>query len=95
MPSRDVEPVGWITLSTTGTRDSISIESSAGLSPDSQIIFSQIRYIVSLLSNVPRVNFAWDHSRMAAAIDKAVKTRTAVTVKENAGEAELKGAGEG
>lgn len=41
------------------------------------------------------MNSAWDHSRMAAAIDKAVKTRAAVSVKESAGEAELKGAGEG
>ena len=53
------------------------------------------RYIVSLLSNVLRVNSAWDHSRMAVAIDQAVKTRAEVTVKEKAGEAEIKGAGEG
>ena len=56
---------------------------------------TQTRYIVSLMSNVLRVNSAWDHSRMAVAIDKAVKTRGAVEVKEKAGEAEMKAAGEG
>lgn len=65
------------------------------VTPDSQNPPTQVRYIVSLLWNVSRVNSAWDHSRMAAAIDKAVKTRAAVSVKESAGEAELKGAGEG
>ncbi len=55
----------------------------------------QTRYIVSLMSNVLRVNSAWDHSRMAVAIDKAVKTRGEVEVKEKAGEAEMKAAGEG
>ncbi len=56
---------------------------------------AQTRYIVSLMSNVLRVNSAWDHSRMAVAIDKAVKTRGEVEVKEKAGEAEMKAAGEG
>ncbi len=55
----------------------------------------QTRYIVSLMSNVLRVNSAWDHSRMAVAIDKAVRTRGEVEVKEKAGEAEMKAAGEG
>ena len=55
----------------------------------------QIRYIVALMSNVLRVNSAWDHSRMAVAIDKAVKTRGEVEVKEKAGDAEMKAAGEG
>lgn len=55
----------------------------------------QTRYIVALMSNVLRVNSAWDHSRMAVAIDKAVKTRGEVEVKEKAGEAEMKAAGEG
>ncbi len=56
---------------------------------------AQVRYIVTLMSNVLRVNSAWDHSRMAVAIDKAVKTRGAVEVKEKAEEAEMKAAGEG
>ena len=55
---------------------------------------AQTRYIVALVSNVLRVNSAWDHSRLAVAIDKAVKTRGEVTVKEKAGEAEIKAAGE-
>lgn len=55
----------------------------------------QARYIVALVSNVLRVNSAWDHSRMAAAIDKAVKTRAAVPVQEKASDAEMKSAGEG
>ena len=56
---------------------------------------AQSRYIVALMSNVLRVNSAWDHSRMAVAIEKAVKTRGAVEVKEKADEAEMKAAGEG
>jgi hypothetical protein len=53
------------------------------------------RYIVALMSNVLRVNSAWDHSRMAAAIDKAVRTRSEVEPKEKADEAEIRAAGEG
>lgn len=56
---------------------------------------AQTRYIVALMSNVLRVNSAWDHSRMAVAIDNAVKTRGEVEVKEKADEAEIKAAGEG
>ncbi|MDX1433077.1 MAG: serine hydrolase [Gammaproteobacteria bacterium] len=54
----------------------------------------QTRYLVALVSNVLRVNSAWDHSRFAVAIDQAVKTRREVEVKEKAGEAEMKSAGE-
>lgn len=63
-------------------------EDPAGAQP------AQTRYIVALMSNVLRVNSAWDHSRMAVAIEKAVKTRGAVEVKEKADEAEMKAAGE-
>lgn len=40
----------------------------------------QKRYIVAMMSNVLRVNSAWDHSRVAAAIDAAVRTREAAKV---------------
>lgn len=49
------------------------------------------RYIVALLSNVLRVNSAWDHSRVGAAIDAAVETRRPVEVQES-GNAEQKAA---
>ena len=71
------------------SRPSASVGGSGGGSG------AQTRYIVALMSNVLRVNSAWDHSRMAVAIDAAVKTRAAVEVKEKAGDAEIKAAGEG
>jgi hypothetical protein len=40
----------------------------------------QKRYIVALLSDVLRVNSAWDHSRIGAAIEQAVHTRKAATI---------------
>lgn len=55
----------------------------------------QRRYLVGLVSNVKRVNSAWDHARLAAAIDAAVRTRAPVSVKESATTKELKEAGEG
>ena len=53
------------------------------------------RYIVALLSNVLRVNSAWDHSRVAAAIEEAVRTRGRIIVKEAGTEAQIKEAGKG
>lgn len=52
------------------------IESPAGRGPD------QKRYIVALLSNVLKVNSAWDHSRIAAAIEQTVRTRLPVAIKD-------------
>ena len=40
------------------------------------------RYIVALISNVLKVNSAWDHSRLAVAIHHAVLTRESTTVDE-------------
>ena len=40
------------------------------------------RYIVALVSNVLRVNSAWDHARVGAAIEEAVRTRSETVVRE-------------
>lgn len=53
------------------------------------------RYIVALMSNVLRMNSAWDHSRLAAAIDEAVRTRSATTVKEAGSATAVQDAGAG
>ena len=58
------------------------IESQASRNPE-------IRYIVSLISNVLKFNSAWDHSRFAAAIHEAMTTPGAIDVKEEASEREL------
>jgi hypothetical protein len=42
----------------------------------------QKRYIVALISNVLRVNSAWDHARIGAAIEGMIQTRAAVKIKE-------------
>lgn len=55
----------------------------------------QKRYIVALMSNVLRVNSAWDHARMAAAIDEAVRTRSKTTVKDEGTAAAINEAGKG
>jgi hypothetical protein len=52
------------------------VESPAARGPD------QKRYIVALLSNVLKVNSAWDHSRIAAAIEQTVRTRQPVAIKD-------------
>lgn len=59
-----------------------TIESPAGSDPE-------LRYIVSLVSNVLRFNSAWDHSRFAAAIHESLKTRTPADVREQASSSEL------
>jgi len=53
------------------------------------------RYIVSLMSNVMKINSAWDHSRIGAAIDEAVKLRKPVKIKESGTAAEIHEAGSG
>jgi hypothetical protein len=47
---------------------------------------SQKRYLVALLSNVLKVNSAWDHSRIGAAIETVVQTRRPTTVIESGSE---------
>ncbi len=54
---------------------------------------SQKRYLVTLMSNVLRVNSAWDHSRIGAAIHEAVLTRKPVTVREAGSEADIRSSG--
>lgn len=52
------------------------------------------RYLVALMSNVLKQNSAWDHSRLAVAIDQAVKTRKSKIDVEDAGNAtDVQGAG--
>jgi hypothetical protein len=50
-------------------------------------------YIATLLSNVLRVNSAWDHSRIAAAVHETLRTKTAQTLRESASKTEMSEAG--
>ncbi|MCB1683598.1 MAG: hypothetical protein KDI31_03900, partial [Pseudomonadales bacterium] len=52
------------------------------------------RYFITLMSNVLKVNSAWDHAKLAVAIDEAVKTRAPVQVKEDGTAAEVNAAGQ-
>ncbi len=65
------------------------VESPAAAGP------GQKRYLVALLSNVLRVNSAWDHSRLAAAIETVVQTRKPTVVKEGGSENQIREAGRG
>jgi hypothetical protein len=53
------------------------------------------RYLIALMSNVLKINSAWDHARLGAAIDEAVRTRQAVEVIEQGSEEEIRQAGSG
>jgi len=53
------------------------------------------RYLVSLMSNVLKVNSAWDHARIAVAIEEAIRTRRAATIEDQGTEAEKRAAGNG
>jgi hypothetical protein len=53
------------------------------------------RYIVAMMSNVLRVNSAWDHARVGAAIEEAVRTRQATTVQDAGSDAAKTEAGKG
>lgn len=53
------------------------------------------RYIVALMSNVLRVNSAWDHARVGAAIEEGVRTRARVVVMEAGSAAQVKDAEKG
>jgi len=48
----------------------------------------QRRYIVALTSDVRKVNSAWDHYRIGAAVDEVIRTRKAATIAEGASEKE-------
>ncbi len=52
-----------------------------------------VRYTVALMSNVLRVNSAWDHSRIAAAIHTLVTSDSDVSLREAATEVELREVG--
>jgi len=51
------------------------------------------RYMAVLMSNVLKVNSAWDHSRIAAAVHETMRTRQAVALRESASEKEVAEAG--
>jgi len=66
----------------------VTVEYPAGPNPD-------VRYIVSLVSNVLRFNSAWDHSRFAAAIHQAVQEpASTVRVRDHASESDISAAGD-
>ena len=65
--------------------NSIAVVESPARGPD------QRRYLVALLSNVVRKNSAWDHSRIAAAIERVIRIREAVAIQDQ-GSAELQDA---
>ncbi len=50
-------------------------------------------YLVTLMSNVLKVNSAWDHSRIAAAVHETIRTNTVQTLRETASEKEMIEAG--
>jgi len=54
---------------------------------------AQKRYIVVLMSNVLRKNSAWDHARLAAAVEEAVQTRGQTEVNERGTDDERAAAG--
>lgn len=51
------------------------------------------RYIAALMSNVLKVNSAWDHSRIAAAVHETMRTKQAVALRETATDREVAEAG--
>ena len=67
----------------------VTVETPALPGPD------QKRYIVALMSNVLRVNSAWDPSRLGAAIDQMIRSRTPATVYDSATKEEKERAGSG
>lgn len=65
------------------------VESPAAAGPE------QKTYLVALLSDVLRVNSAWDHSRIAAAIEEVVRTRAATTIRDAGSSSDISAAGTG
>jgi hypothetical protein len=70
--------------------NSIAIVESPAVPQEGQV---QHRYLVALMSNVLRKNSAWDHSRLGAAIDEAVRTRARIEVREEGAPGEVTDAG--
>jgi hypothetical protein len=60
------------------------VEGKTPLDPD---------YIVALMSNVLKVNSAWDHSRIAAAVHESIRTKTTQRLKDSATQTEMLEAG--
>jgi hypothetical protein len=54
---------------------------------------TQRRYLVALTSDVRKVNSAWDHSRLGAAIEEIVQTRQAVKVRDTGSSVEISESG--
>ena len=54
---------------------------------------TQYRYAVALMSNILRKNSAWDHARLAAAVEEAVRTRGQVSVVEKGSSGDINDAG--
>ncbi len=52
------------------------------------------RYGVALMSNVLKVNSAWDHSRIAAAIDELVATGRAEAIRDTGSDQDIAGSGQ-
>lgn len=65
----------------------VIIESPAKATP------GQKRYLVALTSDVRKVNSAWDHARLGAAIEELIRKRQAVEVREAGNQADIKDAG--
>ncbi len=65
----------------------VIIESPAQSGPE------QKRYLVALTSDVRKVNSAWDHSRLAAAIEEIVRNRQAVRVRDSGSAGEIDASG--
>ena len=65
----------------------VIIESPAKKSP------GQKRYLVALMSDVRKVNSAWDHSRLGAAIEEIVRSRQAVQVRDRGDASDVRDAG--
>jgi hypothetical protein len=50
-------------------------------------------YLVTLMSNVLKINSAWDHSRIAAAVHETIRTNVSQSLRENASAREMEDAG--
>ncbi|MCB1762437.1 MAG: hypothetical protein KDI27_04780 [Gammaproteobacteria bacterium] len=53
----------------------------------------QRRYLVALISDVRKVNSAWDHARLGAAIEEVIRSRQPVRVKDSGSDKEIKASG--
>jgi len=53
----------------------------------------QKRYLVALISDVRKVNSAWDHSRLGAAVEEIIRSRQSVQVRDAGSATEIKDSG--